>query len=259
MIVRGRLNAPPRRLRFRGVRRVLAFNCPRYAAAVGAGLAALFVAMRSTQPALIAPAWAAVAVLVWFTIASLVAAHVIYDRSPIATGRWLVDALSERPRRWASVHAGFDSYARGAANAMRLTGGDAFDVFDANTMTESSIHRARTADAATHAIPAAASHLPADASSYDLVLVVFAAHEIRRREQREAFFDELKRITTAGGRIIVVEHLRDLANFAVFGPGFTHFLRRREWLRLAARSGLSLDNAAAITPFVARFIFRKPS
>jgi hypothetical protein len=35
-----------------------------------------------------------------------------------------------------------------------------------------------------------------------------------------------------------VEHFRDGANTAVFGPGAWHFLPRAEWLRLAAHAGL---------------------
>jgi hypothetical protein len=56
---------------------------------------------------------------------------------------------------------------------------------------------------------------------------------------------------------VVVEHLRDLANTLAFGPGALHFLPRREWLRLAAASGLALHDEARLTPFVRAFFLAR--
>jgi hypothetical protein len=87
-------------------------------------------------------------------------------------------------------------------------------------------------------------------SSCDAVVVVFAAHEVRDRRAREALFLDLRRVVKASGRVVLVEHLRDRANLAAFGPGAWHFQTRSEWLRLAARSGFGAVEEAHMTTFV---------
>ena len=61
---------------------------------------------------------------------------------------------------------------------------------------------------------------------------------------------EIRRVLTPSGTLLLVEHTRDAANFAAFGPGFFHFLPRNEWRRLAGMSGLELISEQRMTPFV---------
>ena len=90
------------------------------------------------------------------------------------------------------------------------------------------------------------------------MLLLLAAHELRRRADRLAFFREARRVLAPGGRIVLVEHLRDAANFAPFGPGFLHFLSRREWLATIAKSRLQIVQEFPITPFVRVFLLAAP-
>jgi len=96
--------------------------------------------------------------------------------------------------------------------------------------------------------------LPAPAGSCDAVFLIFAAHELRSRSSRCEFFAEVARVLSANGRVVIIEHLRDLANFAAFGPGFLHFQSRREWINVAASADLALANEFSITPFVRVFL-----
>ncbi|MDH6121006.1 hypothetical protein ABH930_005130 [Kitasatospora sp. GAS204A] len=60
-----------------------------------------------------------------------------------------------------------------------------------------------------------------------------------------------------GGTLILVEHLRDAANTAVYGPGAWHFLPRSEWLRLAYGAGLVEAGERRIGGFATAFAPRK--
>jgi hypothetical protein len=57
-------------------------------------------------------------------------------------------------------------------------------------------------------------------------------------------------VLTTLGSVILVEHLRDWLNFVAFGPGFFHFVARREWLHLAQATGFSVAKEIRLTPFV---------
>src|SRR5262249_27455320 len=155
-------------------------------------------------------------------------------------GDWLHDVLPSPPARWMTVHAGFDEFTPRVRSAFPQTQGRAFDIFDPRTMTEPSIGRARRS-APLDAEPAAADALPVETASVDAALLLLAAHELRTPEHRAALFAEVRRTLAPAGHAVVVEHLRDAANFAAFGPGFLHFHSRRTWMRAFTGAGLAVD------------------
>jgi hypothetical protein len=70
---------------------------------------------------------------------------------------------------------------------------------------------------------------------------------------------EVRRVLTPGGYVVLVEHVRDLANFMVFGPGFLHFLPAGEYRHLASMTGLEVIREVRMTPFVRILLLRKPA
>lgn len=244
--------------RYRGMLQILRYNLPMYLAALAGCLAvALALALLPLPRPLAALAALGAAMGFLWSVSSLLASHYIYDRSPLSAWSWLPGLLPAPPRRWASLHAGLDE-TFGELERLFPEGGTTLDVYDPREMTEPSIERARRLTPT----PAAAADfraLPFPDGSLDAVFLVFAAHELRRPESRLLFFREIVRSLAPGGRVVLVEHLRDARNFLVFGPGFVHFLARREWLRLARESGLAVRRERRITPFVAVLVLEKPA
>lgn len=243
-------------MKYDGMLQILRYNLPMYLAALGGCLAVALAVVLLPLPwplAVLVSLGAAGAFLL--SAASLLASHYIYDRSPLSSWSWIAGLFSTPPRRWASLHAGLDE-TFGALDRLFPDGGTTLDVYDPKEMTEPSIERARRFGLAP-AAPADFRALPFADGSLDAVFLIFAAHELRRPESRLRYFREIARSLAPGGRVVLVEHLRDLANLLVFGPGFVHFLARREWLRLARESGLAVQSERRITPFVMILVLEK--
>lgn len=166
--------------------------------------------------------------------------------------------------RIVNLHSGFDESSGALAQLFPDAALDIYDFYDPTTMTEPSIARARRWQRQTDpglqslAQPVAPTALPTGDAAIDAIFLILAAHEVRDVDDRRRMFAEIKRSLLPGGRVVLVEHLRDLANFAVFGPQFVHFYARRTWLDLARGAGLSLVHEDRITPFVRLFVFEKP-
>jgi SAM-dependent methyltransferase len=243
-----------------GMLQIVRFNWPVYVAAVvicGATLAALalFPALNRLRWL----AWGMVACTGYWTVASLLASHWIYDRSKIYKWSWLKETLPSPPQRWANIHVGLDESSGALKQMFPASKGLILDVFDPAETTEPSIAQARAARRSP--LPAQRADLralPFREAELDAVFLIFAAHEIRKRESRFAFFKELHRVLKPGGLLLLVEHLRDFKNFLAFGPGFIHFQPRSAWLTAAEGAAFMIEKEFALTPFVRIFLLRRP-
>lgn len=251
--------APSKRSPFRGLMQIVRFNWPKYAAAVTffAILSAVLLAVPLPAGGQLALA-AAVACLLFWSAASLIASYWIYDLSPLADWGWLVDRVPEHAHgvsHWVNIHCGFDDTSSRLRTLFPCTSGTTIDLFDPGLMAERSIHRARKSQSpAPQTASGRPNSLPLADSTTDLVFLLLAAHEIRNAGLRAQFFREVRRVVRAGGTVVLVEHLRDAWNAMTFGPGAWHFYPRREWLRLAKQAGFTLREEGRITPFVRYFI-----
>jgi SAM-dependent methyltransferase len=263
-----RVVAAPRRARLAGTRKILRFNWPLYACGAVACAAAVALARSSGPPAPVRSAGTVVAIAAaYLLVASTLVSWWVYDHSGLHRWAWLLPGLARvggaRTRadgarggragvagRWAACHAGFDE--AGAALAGLLGPPVAVLDFGAGLPRRSgSLRRARQAFPPDRAArPAAPGSLPLEAGALDTVLLVFAAHEVRRREQRAALFRELARVVRPGGAVVLVEHPRALASLLAFGPGAWHFYPHGSWLALAGGAGFELAAELRQTPFV---------
>lgn len=249
----------PQRGRFDGVRQIVRYNWPQYvvgAALVSVAAAWLFLSHYGTPWFRLGVAAAAL-LAAWWLAASLGASHWIYDRSELCRWTWIPRWLPTSPRRWLNLHAGLDESSLQLRRLFPESSGTTADFYDAREMSEPSIARARQEQQGSPpAMHVSYRPLPFPDQSFDTVFLLFAAHELRRAESRDAFFREVCRVLTPGGSLLLVEHVRDANNFAAFGPGFMHFLSCREWRRLLG-GGFELIREERMTPFVLLSLARK--
>jgi len=246
------------RTRRSGAVRIFLYNWPVYVATWGVALAAAICSPLLPSPLRTVTLLAATGAALWSAV-SLVVSSYIYDHSPLAGGAWVPALVGHSARSWAAIHAGLDAEIDlgplGSDNCQAR-----LDIFDPNVMRAPSIHRARRTTAPTSpSTPSKPTALALDDGSCDAIVVAFSAHEIRDARARERFFDEIRRCLRPGARVLVVEHLRDLANFLAFGPGFLHFLPRREWRRLAAHARFVVADERRITPWVMALTLERPA
>jgi SAM-dependent methyltransferase len=233
-----------------GLRRIVAFNWPKLVVAGASSVGGVVIALLTPSPALALLALAGAALALYGMVAALAVSWWVYDRSDLHEWRWLAPLLPEGAGRWVLVHAGFDESGPGLPAAL---GGPAAAVVDLSPWLPDpapSLRRARRRHPAPATATAGTAALPLDDAACDTVLLVFAAHEVRDRERRDRLFAELHRVVRPGGRVVLVEHLRDGPNFVAFGPGALHFQGRRTWLDAAGRAGLVLAGETTKTCFV---------
>lgn len=245
--------------RFDGVRQIIRYNWPQYAAGIAAATAAFIVIEYLPANRTVKTIAAGAGLLAgYWTIASLVASWWVYDRARITDCGWLVEVLVQRPARWVNIHAGLDQTTPALIRAFPSDAWCVLDIYDSKRMTEPSIVKARRVAAANYKpTPASIEKLPLESESIDALFLIFAAHEIRAAPDRERFMREAERILRPGGQLVIVEHVRDVANFAAFGPGFFHFLAAGEWSRLVRLVGMTMIRHERRTPFVRVFVAEK--
>ncbi len=239
-----------------GAARIFLYNWPTY---VGTWIAATALAVVGALAggAVGAALGLAAAVAFLWSAVSLAVSYYVYDRSPLVAGKWLPSLLPASAEKWAAIDAGLDAEVA-LEDVMPESCVARLDVYDGTLVRAPSVKRARAQTPRTHdATRCSATALALPDASCDVIAVVFTAHEIRDRAARERFFSEVKRALRAGGRMLLVEHLRDAANFLAFGPGVVHFLPRAEWLRLARAADFRVAAETRVTPWVMALALEK--
>ena len=242
-----------------GLRQVVRLNWPFYAAATLVIVTSTLGLGRLAMPSAVRVAgYTATGLAAFWLAGSLAASWIVYDGSRLMKWTWILRALGSSPRTWINIHAGLDESTPALRALFAGSEGRVFDMFNPATMTEPSIARAR--QRARNAIEPETvdiRHLPVPTSTVDAALLLLSAHELRTDDARRALFEELRRVLTGAGRIVVVEHLRNWANLMAFGPGFLHFHSRRTWTRCFTRARLTIQRELSITPFVHVFVLEK--
>jgi len=238
------------RKRLQGTWNILRFNRHFY------GTAIVVVILLSLLCFYLTPPWSAyllagIILACSVTLISILVSCYIYDLSGLYKLNWIPGPAGDI----LNIHAGFDETSvliREKFPGKRLT---VLDFHDPGKHTALSLKIARkTSPPYPGTIPVIAAKLPLADQSQHLVCVLFAAHEIRNRAERQLFFRELRRVLHPKGQIVIAEHLRDGANFLAYTIGFTHFYPRSTWLHSFEQAGLRLKTEQSVTPFIRIFI-----
>ena len=240
---------------YQGLLQIFKYNRPFYLRTISGVTAAIVLSVRA-PPVLRVLFMLAIGSAVFWICSSLLVSHYVYDRSGLYRLCWLPGCLSRPPMRWLSMHAGIDEITPAIHSLFPDSEGQITDIYDPREMTEPSIKRARCG-AAVPSVYAAGQGLPARDQEFEAAFLIFAAHELRHHLARVQLLREISRVLRAGGELVLVEHLRDWANFLAFGPGFLHFFSARTWETAAKEAGLPIRLHRTLTPFVHIFVFQR--
>lgn len=237
-----------------GMLAIARFNWPFYAAAVvGLVMALAGIGYFPVMGGLVGVG------CVYFLIGSLGVSYWVYDRSDLYRWSWLDRALGNvRIGEVTLCHSGFDEASAMLKHKFPQSGWRVLDHYDPAVMTEASIRRARKLFPPTDGtITAKFDRWPLADCSQEVVFGMLAIHELRSDGERAAWFAEAGRCLADEGRLVLVEHVRNLANFVAFGPGFLHFHSVASWRKSWKTGGMKLVDSFRITPFVRVFILKK--
>lgn len=244
---------------YEGVAKIIRFNSSFYLASAAGLIASMLVlAMLSLPLWLKAGVTLGMALMLFWTLSSILVSWYVYDHTGVTHWEWMRPSLLPKPQRWANIHAGLDESTACLRRLLPDTDGVVVDIYDPLVMTEPSIARARQLYPATEPFQVgSAEALPLPDADRDAIFLLFAAHELRHPERRTQLLREAYRVLKTDGQIVLVEHLRDFANFVAFGPGFLHFHAGRSWLSSIHDAGLRVVQQRGVTPFVRCFTLRK--
>lgn len=248
---------PMKRKPFQGVLNIIRFNWHFYVVSLILLVLLIFIQRFLSQNVQliisIAAALAAISILI-----SLVVSYYIYDASGFYSLDWINKLNIPASGSIVNVNAGFDETSELLKNRFPKSNLQVFDFYDPAKHTEISIERARKAYPPYNGtVTIETNSVPLERSSADIILLILSVHEIRNNDERVNFFKQLEAALDDNGRIVVVEHQRDIANFLAFNIGFFHFHSRKTWLGNFEEAGLSIVDTMKHTSFLSIYNLKR--
>jgi len=243
-----------KRRRFQGVLNILSFNRHFYVLGLG------FLALLFASKLLIKwPEGLLILVLALFLyglLMPLIVSAYVYDFSGYYKLDWLETQIGDKSniKLIVNINAGFDETSFIIKRKFPESDLKVFDFYNSRQHTEPAIKRARKVSLVypeTRQIES--NSIPLESNSVDIIFLLSAVHEIRSPGEKVQFLKECCRISKPGGKVIMVEHLRDFPNFLAFSVGFTHFFSRAAWRTAFERAGFSSFKETKFTPFMSIF------
>ncbi len=247
-----------KRRKFQGVLNILSFNRQFYVfGLLVLGLIMLFQYVFNWEFELV------LLIIVGFLyglLAPLLVSAYVYDFSKFYEFNWLNDLQLNKNNSLniVNINAGFDETSFILKNKFQQSNLKVFDFYDESKHTEQAIKRARKVSLVypnTQRINT--NTIPINENTVDILFLLSSVHEIRKNKEKIVFFNECRRVLKHNGKIVIVEHLRDLPNFLAFSIGFTHFFSKKAWKKVFKKTNLKLKEEIKFTPFMSVFILNK--
>ena len=243
-----------KRRKLQGVLNILSFN--RHFYVIGLLVLAALIAsyFLFEWPAIVF--WVIIIAFLYGFLMPLLVSAYVYDLSGYYDLHWLKDQVrkDESVNQVVNINAGFDETSFIIENKFPGSELKVFDFYNAKQHTEPAIKRARKVSLVypdTQQI--ASDHIPVKDKTVDIVFLLSAVHEIRSHDEKVLFLKECHRLCKPGGKVIMVEHLRDFPNFLAFTVGFTHFFSCAAWKKAFENAGFSTFRETKFTPFMSIF------
>jgi SAM-dependent methyltransferase len=239
---------------FQGVLNILSFN--RHFYFFGVGVLAILVASRWYVQWNDTFFWLVIAAFMYGLLMPLLVSAYVYDFSGFYKFDWLKKVIrnDETVKQIVNINAGFDETSFILESKFPGATLRVFDFYNEKRHTEPAIIRARKVTLFypdTRRIESGT--IPLETGSVDIVFLLSAVHEIRVHEEKVQFLKECHRVIKPGGKVIMVEHLRDFPNFVAFTIGFTHFFSRATWKKAFVQAGFTTFEETKFTPFMSIF------
>lgn len=247
-----------KRKKFQGVLNILSFN--RHFYVIGLVVLALIIIIFMLFDWSTLLLWITILAFIYGLVMPLIISAYVYDYSGYYNFNWLrkQNLVDSKSQLILNINAGFDETSFSIKNKFPKSNLQVFDFYNPKKHTEPAIIRARKVSLEypnTQQINT--SKIPLEDNTVDVIFLLSAAHEIRSDKEKITFLRECYRICKPNGKVILVEHLRDLPNFFAFSVGFTHFFSKKTWNTVFKKAGFSNGPETKFTPFMSIFNFKK--
>lgn len=239
---------------FQGVLNILSFNRHFYVFGILTLLVMLVCFYILNLPDYLS--WTLIIGFSYGLIMPLIVSAYVYDFSGYYDFNWLkkINLKDSKENLILNINAGFDETSFIIKKCFPNSELQVFDFYNAKQHTEPAIVRARKVSAIYPNTKQIISNIISlQDISVDYIFLLSAAHEIRNYSEKVQFLNECQRVLKPNGKIIMVEHLRDLPNFAAFTIGFTHFFSKKTWKKAFSDAGFSSFDEKKFTPFMSIF------
>lgn len=243
-----------KRRKFQGVLNILSFNRHFYIS--GLGVLALIIISHHLFKWPDLWYWIIVSAFLYGLIMPLIVSAYVYDFSGYYDFHWLKNYTirDSTDNHILNINAGFDETSFIIKNKFPQSDLKVFDFYNAKQHTEPAIIRARKVSLVYPDTRQITSGLiPLIDQSVDVIFLLSAAHEIRTQKEKIQFLKECHRLCKPGGKVIMVEHLRDFPNFLAFTIGVTHFFSGQTWKNAFESADFSSFEETKFTPFMSIF------
>lgn len=244
-----------KRKKFQGVLNILSFN--RHFYIFGIAVLALIIISHQIFKWSDILYWIIIISFLYGLIMPLLVSAYVYDFSGYYNFKWLKKCKIDESevKQILNINAGFDETSFIIKNNFPNADLNVFDFYDAERHTEPAIIRARKVSMVyPNTQQMKSNSMEMSDHSVDLIFLLSAVHEIRSNDEKIQFLKECHRVCKPNGKVIMVEHLRDLPNFFAFSVGFTHFFSKKIWKNVFKNSGFTTFEEVKFTPFMSIFI-----